>query len=188
MRSFNKALILTAISVCLLIGLGYLILMFMNAYVQELPFASGNVIWPEQGGTGTSTLPTINQLLTGTADGVYTPSSILNVTTLSINSAFTFPTFDGSADQVIITDGSGILSWTDQSSGVTTFLGLTDVPASYLGEGSKYVKVNATEDALEFVDSGLFEVDINGHLMPVTANLTDNYYELDVNDDIMPKS
>jgi hypothetical protein len=35
-------------------------------------------------------------------------------------------------------------------------------------------------------DSGLFEVDIDGALMPVTDNLSDAYYELDVNDDIMP--
>lgn len=35
-------------------------------------------------------------------------------------------------------------------------------------------------------DSGLFEIDIDGGLMPVTDNLTDEYYELDVNNDIMP--
>lgn len=34
--------------------------------------------------------------------------------------------------------------------------------------------------------SSLFEVDIDGGLMPVTDNLTDDYFELDVNDDIQP--
>jgi hypothetical protein len=34
--------------------------------------------------------------------------------------------------------------------------------------------------------TGLFEVDVDGGLMPVTDSLTDEYYELDVNDDIMP--
>lgn len=34
--------------------------------------------------------------------------------------------------------------------GVTTFLGLTDTPANYVGEGGNYVRVNAGETALEF--------------------------------------
>ena len=36
-------------------------------------------------------------------------------------------------------------------------------------------------------NTGLFEIDVNGGLMPVTDNLSDNYYELDGNDDIMPQ-
>jgi hypothetical protein len=36
-------------------------------------------------------------------------------------------------------------------SGSTTFIGLTDVPATYSGQGSKVVRVNAGENALEFV-------------------------------------
>ena len=35
---------------------------------------------------------------------------------------------------------------------------------------------------------GLFEVDINGDLEPVTDSVNDQYYELDGNDDIMPKA
>uniref|UniRef100_A0A6M3KQT0 Uncharacterized protein n=1 Tax=viral metagenome TaxID=1070528 RepID=A0A6M3KQT0_9ZZZZ len=35
-------------------------------------------------------------------------------------------------------------------------------------------------------DVGLFEIDIDGGLMPITDVQTDSYYELDVNDDIMP--
>lgn len=37
--------------------------------------------------------------------------------TINVASAFTFPTVDGSADQVLVTDGSGTLTWTDQSGG-----------------------------------------------------------------------
>lgn len=37
-------------------------------------------------------------------------------------------------------------------SGVTTFTGLTDTPASYSGQAGKVVKVNSAENALEFVD------------------------------------
>lgn len=36
--------------------------------------------------------------------------------------------------------------------GVTTFLGLTDTPAAYTGEASKYARVNGGESALEFHD------------------------------------
>jgi hypothetical protein len=34
--------------------------------------------------------------------------------------------------------------------------------------------------------SGLFEIDIDGGLMPVTDDLSDEYYELDANGDIQP--
>lgn len=35
--------------------------------------------------------------------------------------------------------------------GSTTFIGLTDVPASYSGQAGKVAAVNGTEDGLEFV-------------------------------------
>jgi hypothetical protein len=37
------------------------------------------------------------------------------------------------------------------------------------------------------VTVGLFEVDGEGGLMPITGGAQDNYYELDGNDDIQPK-
>jgi len=39
-------------------------------------------------------------------------------------------------------------------SGASDFLSLDDTPSSYSGEGEKFVKVNAAEDALEFVTGG----------------------------------
>lgn len=44
----------------------------------------------------------------------------------------------------------------DSTSGVTTFTGLTDTPSSYSSQGGKLVAVNAGEDALEFVPSGVY--------------------------------
>ena len=45
-----------------------------------------------------------------------------NPSTLTVNDAFSFPTSDGSSNQILKTDGSGTISWTDQpSSGVTNF-------------------------------------------------------------------
>jgi len=40
-----------------------------------------------------------------------------NPASFTINDAITFPTSDGTADQIITTDGSGNLSWADQSGG-----------------------------------------------------------------------
>ena len=40
-----------------------------------------------------------------------------NPASFTINDAITFPTSDGTSDQVIVTDGSGTLSWADQSGG-----------------------------------------------------------------------
>ena len=40
----------------------------------------------------------------------------------------------------------------DAGAGVTTFIALTDVPATYTGQAGKLVAVNAGADALEFVD------------------------------------
>lgn len=50
---------------------------------------------------------------------------------------------DANAIKNIPTGGGG---------GSTTFIGLTDTPASYLGNTNKFLKVNATHTALEFAD------------------------------------
>jgi hypothetical protein len=76
-----------------------------------------------------------------------------------IISDLSFPNADGTADQVLKTDGAGNLSWVDQSAGVTTFVALTDTPSAFTGSGGYYVKVNSGATALEFsqdVDDGTF--------------------------------
>ena len=35
-------------------------------------------------------------------------------------------------------------------------------------------------------DVGLFEIDVDGGLMPITETRTDEYYEIDVDDNITP--
>lgn len=47
------------------------------------------------------------------------------------------------------TDEDPIINST-ASGGSTTFIGLTDVPASFTGQGTKFVRVNGAETALEF--------------------------------------
>ena len=45
-----------------------------------------------------------------------------NPATLTVNDAFSFPTSDGTSNQVLKTDGSGTLDWSDQpSSGIVIF-------------------------------------------------------------------
>jgi hypothetical protein len=46
------------------------------------------------------------------------------------------------------------------------------------------LKELAAADSL--VSIGLFEIDVDGGLMPVTDSRSDIYYELDVNGDIQP--
>ena len=69
---------------------------------------------------------------------------------VQIDGAYTLPTSDGTAEQVIKTDGAGNLTFTTIS---TNFLGLTDVtPNSFTGQAGKVVIVNSAEDAVEFGD------------------------------------
>ena len=73
----------------------------------------------------------------------------LEVNTLSgSTTTLVFPTADGSAGQVIKTDGSGNLSFV--SAGGGTFLTLGDSPSSYSGQGGKLVQVNSAANGLEF--------------------------------------
>ena len=58
----------------------------------------------------------------------------------------------GANNYVLTSDGTDI-AWEPSVSGVTAFTGLSDVPASYAGNASKYVRVNAAATALEFVST-----------------------------------
>ena len=97
-----------------------------------------------------------------------------------------FPNADGTANQVLKTNGSGVLSWTtvesfsgdyddltnkptlfsgdyddlsNKPSLVTTFTGLSDTPALYTAFGGAIVRVNSAATGLEFtsdLDDGTF--------------------------------
>ena len=70
------------------------------------------------GSPGSNDMPGKISILT-TADGSNTPSEIIGVqsTGVMFNQAYTFPTSDGSADQVLQTNGSGQLSFVDVDGG-----------------------------------------------------------------------
>lgn len=44
------------------------------------------------------------------------------------------------------------LKWAETQAGVSTFISLTDAPASYSGQAGKFVRVNSGATALEFTD------------------------------------
>jgi len=62
---------------------------------------------------------------------------------------------DIDTDKVYI-NTDGVTTWAEIGTGAaaTTFLGLTDTPASYAGETGKVAAVNAGETALEFIAAG----------------------------------
>lgn len=79
-----------------------------------------------------------------------------NPSTLTVNDAFSFPTSDGSSNQILKTDGSGTLSWSDQpSSGVKTYTySITSTTTSISGSDDN-------GDTLVYT-SGYEQVYING--------------------------
>ena len=60
------------------------------------------------------------------------------------------------ASVVVLVYDAVLVKWIrlgiDNVSGITTFLGNTDTPASYVGQTLKHLRVNAGETAVEFVD------------------------------------
>lgn len=73
------------------------------------------------------------------------------------------PTDETDTSLVLKPDGSGGLVWTTDSAGSGTFLGLTDTPASYSGQGTDLVRVNAGETALEFITTATLAGSLQHH-------------------------
>lgn len=92
----------------------------------------------------------------------------------------------GAGTTVVIPDGeTRLLAATDgldvrvaaEPPTVATFLSLTDTPLSYATFGGKFLAVNATEDAIEFIDAAVFP-DYIGNLGKVLAvNATEDGVE-----------
>ncbi len=79
-----------------------------------------------------------------------------NPSSLSVNDAFAFPTSDGTSNQVLKTNGSGTLDWSDQpSSGVKTYT------FTISGTGTTISGTDDNSDTLVYT-SGYEQVYING--------------------------
>lgn len=74
--------------------------------------AGGKITWGSGSATGDTTL------YRSDADTLKTDDAF-TATSLAVTGQFTFPTSDGSADQVITTNGSGTLTWSDVSANAT---------------------------------------------------------------------
>ncbi len=64
--------------------------------------------------TGTPDLDDVLNETTGNSTSQALTTGAFKATSININSAFIFPTADGTADQVLKTDGSGVVTWEDE--------------------------------------------------------------------------
>ena len=86
-------------------------------------------------GTGSVNLPKVDVgagEIDGTAIGANSASTG-KFSTLNVNGAYSFPTADGTADQVQKTDGSGVVTWEDGGAGGLTWTVVT-ADASFTGD------------------------------------------------------
>lgn len=101
--------------------------------------------------TGTTTITSITAKSAGTVvwlrfTGVLT---VTNGSNLKLNGNFITST---DSMLQLVSDGTNWYEVSRQPT-TTTFLGLNDTPSSYSGQANKFVRVNAAETALEFVDA-----------------------------------
>jgi hypothetical protein len=91
--------------------------------------AGGKITWGSGSAAGDTTL------YRSAADTLKTDDAF-TAASLAVTGAFTLPTSDGSADQVIKTNGSGVLTWTDQSGGGGGSPGGSDGQVQYNNGGA----------------------------------------------------
>ena len=127
---------------------------------------------------------TTDNLTEGSVNLYYTDARVSANPDVAANTSARHTHANMTALNVITDAGDGSLYLADDgtykavSGGSSSFLGLTDTPNDYTGSGQFFVKVNSTEDGLEFVaGSGVSVVwgDITGTL----SNQTDLQAELD---------
>lgn len=88
-----------------------------------------------------------------------------------------WPNSPGAVGQVLTAAANGELTWVTPvsgggGSGATSFLGLTDTPVNYVGQGGRFVAVNAGATGLTFVDAPSGGTGGTGGVSTLTA-LTD---------------
>jgi len=104
----------------------------------------------------TSTVvPVINDYLSW--DGVnWTPSAQSTIAIDDLTDVDTVTTTPLSND-ILSFDGTNWIPVAPAASGSTSLLGLTDTPAAYLGTAGFTLQINATADAIEFVDNSIVD-------------------------------
>src|SRR3989344_2451069 len=205
---FKTPLILTTIAVVLTVG-GLSAL----AAARTNPFTVGETLDPGTesvepcGPTDTNCFPSVNSLSPiGTASGETGLMRFLELAvngshsvgfrapdSISANVLWTLPSADGTADQILKTNGSGVLSWTTPSSGLTSLNGLTGATqtfASSTGATDFKIVSSGTTHTLYFPNSSassrglLTAADWTtfnsklGALTPWTTNVDADFYNL----------
>lgn len=121
----------------------------LRSAVTDETGTSGGLVFA---GSPTITTPTIAALANLTTNGFVKTSGgvgTLSVDTTAYEPALGNPSTNG---YVLSSTTGGTRSWiAPGGGGGTTFIGLTDVPASYIGSNGKVVAVNSGATALEFV-------------------------------------
>jgi cytoskeletal protein RodZ len=116
---------------------GYL---FAPGATLSATYAGGTALILKGGPSGTANIQEW-QDSTGSVLSYFDSAGAANLAGLTINSAYTFPTADGTANQVLQTDGSGNVSWGNASSGSLW----TDSGAyTYLTSLTDYVGIGTT--------------------------------------------
>jgi hypothetical protein len=92
---------------------------------------------------------------------IKTPEQVLTEAVTALNELAGALTLEAGANITIQTAGATIII-SGPDPGASNFLGLTDTPASYVGEQGRIPAVNSLEDGLEFIDpptggSGAFD-------------------------------
>ena len=125
---------------------------------------SGDTIPLTAGGTGSTTASAARTAL-GLGIGVNVQAYDLNLTTF-VN-VFTLPTADGTANQVLKTDGSGVLGFAAAASGDVTTTGTQTLTNKTLTDPA--IIGTILEDIFTITDGAAFEIDPgNGSIQLIT--------------------
>ena len=104
---------------------------------------------------------------------------VMETGAVTINQAFTFPTADGSANQVLKTDGSGSLSWADQSGGGSSYDG--DITTLDIDGGTDIGEDIANTDLI-IVDNGAGGTNRKATFGRVSSWIKNNVSEIKIRD------
>jgi len=124
--------------------------------------AGGKITWGSGSTTGDTTL------YRATADTLKTDDAF-TATSLAVTGQFTFPTSDGSADQVITTNGSGTLTWSDVSANAS----VSETPPSSPATGQIWYESD-TGKTFVYYDSFWIEVGASPPSSPFITDLDED--------------
>lgn len=126
-------------------------LTFTGAYSLGLTLTANTSLTLPTSGTLATTGDLHDEVTLGTASGLSLIGQELSLAINSDTSAGAVTSGSGQDSKAWKTDAFGVPGWrTDLGGEAFIFLDATDTPITYAGQGGKFVRVAATEDAVEF--------------------------------------